>query len=283
MKRNHNHLKNLIRLVTMLTSGMLIFTSCQKVINVNLNTANPQLVIFGYVTDQPGIDTVKITTSGSYFTPGNYPNITNAVVIISDNTGLIDTLKQVDSGVYTVAPGFTGVSGHTYAMRALINGKEYDASSTMPEAVNIDSVSIYYISNTTDSNGYAVNDSNYHVRCFFQDPPGTGHYYRLQSTINGVVMDSLDDLTTTSDEFDAGTLINVRLRSVEPVQGSAVTVYLMCIDPGTYNFYSVVRSIAAAGNPVSTAVPQNPPSNITNGALGYFSAYTIRNETQVTP
>jgi hypothetical protein len=283
MKPSHIHLKNSVRLVVMLASAVLIFNSCQKVINLDLNTANPQLVIFGYVTDQPGIDTIKITKSGSYFNPGNYPNVTNATVIISDNMGVTDTLKQMDSGVYTVPPGFTGVSGHTYSLRALVNGKEYDASSTMPNAVTIDSVSIYSISTTTDSNGYAVNDTNYHVRCFFQDPPGTGHYYRLQSTINGVVMDSLDDLTITSDEFDAGTLINVRLRGVEPIQGSLVTVYLMSIDPGTYNFYDVVRTIASAGNPVSTAVPQNPPTNITNGALGYFSAYTMRSETQVAP
>jgi hypothetical protein len=268
----------------MLALTVIIFNSCQRVINLDLNTASPQVVIFGYVTDQPGIDTVKITKSGSYFNPGTYPTVTNATVIISDNASPVkDTLIQVDSGVYAVPPNFTGITGHTYTMRALVGGKEYDAVSSMPAAVNMDSISIYSIGTTTDSNGYAVNDTNFHVRCYFHDPAGIGNYYRLQAIVNGVIMDSLDEITVESDQFADGTQLNVRLRGIEPIQGSIVTVQLMSIDAGTYNFYTVLRSVASAGNPVSTAVPQNPPTNIIGGALGYFSAYPIRSETMTAP
>jgi hypothetical protein len=280
MRALKTNLKNLFRLALMLAAAAFIFTSCQKVIKLNLNTANALVVISGYVTDQPGFDTVKISLSGSYFNPGSYPKVTNAVVIISDNTGFIDTLVQVDSGVYA-APTMTGVPGRTYTMRALVNGKEYDAVSTMPAPVNIDSISIYLTGTINIVNG--VSDTTDHVRCYFRDPVGIGNYYMVQARINGLLLDSLDDFNLLSDQFEDGTEINRRLSNCNPILGQTVQVNLMCIDAGTYNYYEVVRGTASAGNPVSTAVPQNPPTNIVGGALGYFSAYPVRSMTQVAP
>ena len=70
MKRK-NMFSNFSKLTAMLIVTVLITGSCQKVIHVDLNNANPQLVIAGYVTNQPLVDTVVITKTGSYFTPGN--------------------------------------------------------------------------------------------------------------------------------------------------------------------------------------------------------------------
>ncbi|HWB64981.1 MAG TPA: DUF4249 family protein, partial [Chitinophagales bacterium] len=95
---------------------VVITGSCQKVINIDLQTANSIVVIQAYVTDQPGIDTVKLNYTGSYYNPGHYPAITNAVVVITDNTGAVDTFMQVDSGVYA-STHLTGIPGNTYTMK----------------------------------------------------------------------------------------------------------------------------------------------------------------------
>jgi hypothetical protein len=273
--------RNILHITITAIISLLITVSCQKVIHVDLNTANATVVIDGYVTDQPGIDTVKITMSGSYFTPGIYPRVTNARVIVSDNTGLTDTLVQVDSGIYTTTH-LVGVPGRTYTMKAFVNGKEYDAVSTMPAATNIDSVIAVETVNISNA---GVVDSYYRVRCFFPDPNnGQVNYYRLQLTLADTLLDSLDNLTLTNDKFSAGRQFNTRLRGPYKAHlGETAKVDLMSIDAGTYNYYSVVRSIASAGNPVSTAVPQNPPTNIIGGALGYFSAYAQRSQTIVIP
>ena len=68
-----------------------------------------------------------------------------------------------------------------------------------------------------------------------------------------------------------------------PTTSDIVKVNLMCIDPNIYNYFSVVKSITGKSNPVSTATPQNPPTNILGGALGYFSAYTLRSQTLIIP
>ena len=63
------------------------------------------------------------------------------------------------------------------------------------------------------------------LRCYFHDPIGTGHYYRVLGTINGVVLDSLDDFNLLSNEFDEGTEIDRRLSNCNPILGQNVTVY----------------------------------------------------------
>ena len=61
--------------------------SCEKVIDVDLSSVEPQIVIDGTITDQPGPYTVKISKTGDYFNPGAFPAVTGASVTISDNRG----------------------------------------------------------------------------------------------------------------------------------------------------------------------------------------------------
>jgi hypothetical protein len=51
-----------------------------------------------------------------------------------------------------------------------------------------------------------------------------------------------------------------------------VKVEMQCIDLGTYTYLSTFNE--ASGN--TNVTPYNPVSNISNNALGYFSAHTSR-------
>ncbi|HOY49299.1 MAG TPA: DUF4249 domain-containing protein, partial [Flavobacteriales bacterium] len=53
-----------------------------------------------------------------------------------------------------------------------------------------------------------------------------------------------------------------------------IFVELWGIDKGVYEYYNTLNSILGGAGP-SVASPANPTSNITGGAMGYFSAYTI--------
>jgi len=269
-----NMFGNWMKLAAMLVMGVLVTSACEKIIKVDLSTANSQLVIEGYVTDQPLADTVIITKTGSYFTPGNYPRVNGATVVVSDNTGVVDTFLQIDSGVY-VTQHLTGVPGRTYTMKTFVGGKEYDAVSTMPQPVALDSVQIYLVGSGSDT--------GYHIRAYFIDPPATGNYYMLQAYYNGVLQDSANNITLDNDEYTNGQIQDVRLRVPYPPTGDSVKVSLICLDYNTYNYFNVVKSITAAANPVSTAVPQNPPTNFLGGALGYFSAQSVRSKTSYVP
>ena len=91
MKNNYIFLKHGLPAVA--TFLVLALTSCEKVINIDLNTASPNIVIEGIIDNGPGPYRVKLSKTGSYFNQPVLPPVSGAQVIISDNTGIIDTLS----------------------------------------------------------------------------------------------------------------------------------------------------------------------------------------------
>jgi len=256
---------------------MIGISSCQKVISVDLNQSSPQLVIEGLVNDRGTIDSVNINMTGNYFTPSlKFPPVTGALVTISDDLGDMDTLSETSPGNY-YSPGPKGVPGRTYSLRVIENGKEFDALSTMPQEVTIDS---FYYEVTPQIFG----QTGYSFYLTFRDPPQPGNYYRIIPHISSIPQDSigggrggfqiLDDKLTNGNEityrFSVRSEIGNELQS-----GDTVSVDLECIDKSTYDYYSTLRDIIAADQSPTSLSPANPNTNLTNQALGYFSAYTI--------
>ena len=56
--------------------------------------------------------------------------------------------------------------------------------------------------------------------------------------------------------------------------GDSVSVQLQCIDENVYNYFRTLAQVL--NNSTLSTSPANPPSNLSNGALGYFSAYAVR-------
>ncbi len=252
-------------------------SSCQKVISIDLNQTNPQIVIEGLVNDQRGTDSVVVNMTGDYFTPSLYfPPVTNAIVIISDNAGNIDTLIEADSGTYC-STNPVGVPGRTYALKVVANGKEYNAVSSMPQKVTIDSLYELPSNNPFGEKGY-----DFYV--MFKDPPQMGNYYRIIPHISSISSDSItggrggtliyDDQLTNGNEvtiqFGIRTNHNNNLGP-----GDTVTVDLLSIDKATYDYYYTLRNIIASDQSPTSLSPANPNTNLTNGSLGYFSAYAM--------
>jgi hypothetical protein len=51
---------------------------------------------------------------------------------------------------------------------------------------------------------------------------------------------------------------------------------LQCIGNGAYEYFS---TLSQSSSGMQSSTPSNPASNFSNGALGYFSAYSVRSET----
>ena len=266
-----------ILVVLFLTSG---FYSCQKVVSVDLNQSNPQIVIEGLVTDQRGTDSVVVNMTGDYFTPTlNFPPVTGATVVISDDAGNMDTLKGVKNGVY-YSSNPQGIPGRTYAMKVIANGKEYDAVSSMPQKVNIDS---FYAVKATGPFGRR---SGYDFYVIFKDPPQLGNYYQIVPHANFIPADSLygdsGGIFLYDNEYTTGNEVSYRFRlGGTIVPGDTIGVDLLCIDKATYEYLQTLRTTIQTDRSPTSLAPSNPSTNISNGALGYFSAYTIDSKTLI--
>lgn len=246
--------------------GFLIisaFYGCKKVINVNLQNAGTQTVITGEVNNKPGPYTVSISKSVNYSSDNVFPPVSGAFVTITDN-GLVDTLSETSPGIYSTHT-IQGKPGNNYSLFVSIDNKIYKATSTMPDPVYLDSISFV-----------AGRDNNIYAVANFQDPPGVANYYQFIEYANGIQFSNGRGNSVFSDRLSDGRYINRVLYddSTDIKSGIVLKVQMNCIDENVYNYFDQLYQISGNGGGFASPTPANPTSNISGGALGYFSAYT---------
>ena len=239
---------------------IIVFSSCQKVIDLDLNSASPQIVIEGNVYDKTGPYLVKISQTVNFDESNVFPPVTGATVEISDDAGNSEVLIEASSGNY-ISSSLQGIPGRTYTLSVASNGKIYTATSTMPNPVNIDSIDL--------EKSMFGNDKLVSVN--FNDPANINNYYRLIEFINN---EQQPGFNVTDDNLNQGKIIRYSFMSAgngsKLVIGDNVTVWLESIDKGVYDYF---RTAGNDGGQSSS--PSNPTSNISNGALGYFNACSV--------
>lgn len=261
-----------LSLVLILSASLMLF-SCEKEIDVDLNDANPVLVIEGNVSDQPGPYTVKLTRSVNFDQPNAFPPVSGALVTVGDNVNGTEALTEVAPGVYQTST-LTGVPGRTYTLNVVDGGREYSASSQMYMPVPIDTVTVDIL----DFPG--SKDKVLSVK--FQDPAGISNYYRGIFTVNGRLSQAVNII---SDEFQDGDLITWTLfdEDLKFKSADTVSVILLSLDEPVFNYYQGLASLLGSSGFGQSAAPANPPTNVTNGALGYFSAYAMTTKSLIIP
>ena len=264
----------LIRTIIVLTffSAIGFLSGCQQVVSIDLNTANPRVVIEGNIKDQPGPYSVFLSMTGSYFDSTiATPPISYAQVVITDDQGNRDTLKEVTSGTYQSST-LVGVSGRTYMLSVKADGKEYTATSAMPTKVFIDS--LYAL----PRKGFG-GESGYDIYVIFKDPPELGNYYRINARSSAVIpADSIDGrrYRLFTDKLTNGNEMTERIRAGRNVSvGDTITIELCSIDKASYDYYHTLSDILSSDRSPTSLSPANPNSNISGNALGYFAAYTV--------
>ena len=250
----------------------LIVSGCQQVVTIDLNKANPHLVIEGNVSDQPGPYIVKLSKTGNYFVPDLvFPAVSNALVIVSDNLGQLDTLKETVAGTYQSST-LLGLPDRTYSLQVTAEGQPYDAASSMPTKVYIDS--LYALSRPAGRG-----EPGYDIYVTFKDPPEAGNYYRINASSSAPISaDSIDGkrYRLYTDKLTNGNEMQERIRAGRNVSaGDTITVELLSIDKATYDYFNTLSDILSSDQAATSLAPANPTSNISNGSLGYFAAYTI--------
>lgn len=243
---------------------LLALTSCQRVIDIQINPGSTLIVIEGNVVNVAGAQTVSISKTVPYNDANVYPAVSGANVTITTNN-VTYTLKETQPGQYSVS-NMRVKTGQEYLLIVKSDDKVYTSNSLMPVPVLLDSIGI-----TTLAIG---NKSVKTVSTFYHDPPGSVNQYRFVMYVNGV---QVKQIFTLSDELTNGRIVNTMLYQDDIVlkTGDRVDVEMQCIDINVYNYWYTLSQQGGNG-PTNSATPSNPISNLTNGALGYFSAHTTQ-------
>lgn len=250
---------------------VLLLASCEDIIEVDLDSIPPKMVIEGTINDQESQVEIKLSTTSDYFKPGENPAVSDAYVTITDEHGNITACEETAPGFFLSNP-FQVIENTTYTLEVQTGEEYYEAVCTMPERVDIDSMSYEPAPLYMEFEENAVQ-----VSCYFHDPEGIDNYYRMKVFVKGDENSSDHSKVVFNDDFVDGNMITIPWDSEGFFPLDTVVVELQTLDLATYDYYRTLFSILGGG--MGSSNPANPESNLSNDALGYFGAFTISRDT----
>ena len=248
--------------------------SCQKVINVKLNSADQKYVIEGEVNDGPGPYSVVVSRTKAFTENNSFDQVGGAEVIITDKTaGISDTLDETAPGLYQTSI-LAGVPGHTYVLSVRSGGQTFTATSAMPaQVVSIDTL----YTRPSDFGG-----DNIFMIAQYRDPVGAGNYYRARQWVNDSLVKGSrvrSDYATDGQTYKSQLSYEADEESGNPKIdiGDRISAELQCVNKDVYDYYRTLRDVTGE----NSATPANPLSNVTGGALGIFNTCTSRKKSGI--
>lgn len=79
-------------------ASALTICSCEDVIELDLKNSEPKLVVESFITDSDQPLTVKLSKSTGFYSQSELPTVSGALVILSDNNQITDTLIESGKG-----------------------------------------------------------------------------------------------------------------------------------------------------------------------------------------
>lgn len=257
-------------------------TSCLDVVSVDIPEGKPLLAVEGAITDQPAPCVVKLTKTVPYFNGEPAPAVRGATVVLTDDQGQRETLREQSPGEYVSTGVVQGRIGGRYTLRIEAEGEQYEAETEIRRTPVIDSLGVEFKEASTGI------DEGYYVLYYGPETPGVGDYYRFRVYRNGRLLNQPQDLIVSSDELVDGNYIGaVELNNDPFSQNDRIRVELNSI-PRDYFFF--LNEVATQINNVGlfASPPANVRTNIRNRnpssdkqAVGYFAGFTVRTDSVV--
>lgn len=247
--------------VILLIMLLLGLSACEEVIDIKLKDADQVLVIEGGVSNSETTHYVYISKTVPFSSNStNNPQSGANVKIQEEGSSAARTFSEVSPGRYRIN-NYQASPGRTYKLTVTFENEQYEATSTMPPPIAIDS-----IGTVTDS---FFGDEEKTVAVVYQDPPGEKNYFRYLVSVNGKPSNFV---FAYNDKFNDGKKVqrNLYHEDLDLAVGDYVEVEQHCIDQAVYTYFNGIQS----NNPGSAA-PANPTSNFNKGVLGYFSAHSV--------
>lgn len=261
-------MKNIKKVIALI--GLILFSGCEKVVDIDLNTMEPKLVIDANIKWQKGtignVQTIKLSTTSSYYDT-QIPTVSGATVFITDATNTVFNFVESNVAGSYICSDFTPVLNRNYTLTVISNGSTYTATETLKPVPQIDRIE--QVNNT----GFSGKDIE--IKTYYSDDGTTEDYYlfKFKPSYTAIpIYFAQEDLN-----FQGNQIFGLyRSDKLKPGQNFDVT--LMGISKQYYNYMRILISIA--GN--STGSPFQSPSatvrgniiNTTDDAnypLGFFS------------
>lgn len=262
--------KPIIFFITLFTA--LVFTSCEEVIDVDLNTAAPRLVVDAALQWEKGTSgnnqRIKLSTTTGFFNQV-IPTVSGATVFVENSSGTIFPFEEtvVNSGEY-LCSNFVPELNETYTLTIVNNGITYTATEKLIPVPIVDKIE------QKDDAGFG--GGNIEIKFFYTDNGLTNDFYLFRTKLSTF---TIPEYSVSRDDFYQGNQLFSIYSNEDIKSGDEIDFTINGISEGYFNYMQVLLSIAGSasgGGPF-----QSPPAtvrgnivntnNIDNYVLGFFS------------
>jgi hypothetical protein len=254
-------------------ASILILTSCEEVIEIDLNSANQVLVAEGQIVKDSMV-WIKLSYTSDYFNNEEAIFEENASIVLSTGNNNSDILTNIGNGIYT-GNTLLGEVGENYTLDITTDEDRYTAGSTLMPPSEIYEIVV------TESNLQrpGQDEISYSLEIKFKDVTATDDFYMMKFFIN-VWLDSyalVDDKIFLVDDTISYPVIRKSF-----YENDEIIVRLHTVDNGTFNYYNQLSDAISDGmGPGGSSTPYNPTSNFGENVLGYFAAWSYVSDTVV--
>ena len=245
---------------------VFFFTSCEEVIEVELDDAPPRLVIeasINWIKETSGQSQfVRLSTTAPYFDT-EIPPVNNAEVFITDDEGnQFDFIEDGNSGFY-YTQNFIPQLNKTYYLTVITEGETYTAEETLLPVSDLEYVS--------QQNGEIFSEEYIEIKAYFNDPVEEENYYFYSFYAeNDTTINVQEDRLVNGNEMFA------YFNSEELKPGDEVEINLYGVSKRYFTYINTLLSqTGESGGPFETQ-PATVRGNIVNTtnpenfAFGYF-------------
>jgi len=280
------------RLIEILSVAVILASSCSEPYDLQRKSDGiTYLAVEAYLTDDPSVQSVKLTESVPYIGDEEVQGVSGARVTVSfrDET-VVYRENPYEKGLYNAPENFCGEPGVTYSLRIERTGEDgtakvYEATETMPvHGLTVEKIDYKYSTESSDSTWY--------IGFWGKDDPKPD-YYLVTSAINGEMYPmykayGMDDYYFSGAEVK-GYPVSVQTRTWEKARdygyytkpfetGDILTMMFYEVTPGFSDFFTVLsENVANISIPILSSQPANLPCNIKGeNVTGYFGVCSIK-------
>lgn len=277
---------------TTILAGLFIILfsiSCEDPIDVDSGFEGPQIVVDGWITNEPETQVISITESQDFFDNRLPTGIENAIVTVTNGTQTHFFTHSVDGRYEWTPPAGEGIGvvGDELILGISIDETVLVSRTMINRVPEIDSISIFF-----EEEAFGA-DPGLFAEVYATDFPGKGDTYWVKSYRNDTLLNRPRELNIIFDAtFDAGTDID-GTTFIRPLRfavnalddngiprdlnnGDRVRSEIYSISNEAFQFLQIVQEQTSNGDNTIFALPiANARSNIFdqngNPALGIFN------------
>jgi hypothetical protein len=252
-----------LRYICFLSISILLLSSCEDVIQLDLESTESRIVIEASLNASNQTATVFISKTNDFYDNAEPERVSGATITLQGETGDTYAFSEASPGTY-VAENVIASPGETFSLAVDVEDMVYEATTTVPSAANLKE-----ITQSDFPAGPFGDEGAILLSAIWDDPAGIENFYRVRSYVDDIFQ--ADTYTVLDD--------NIRGDGEEittPIQkgfdeNTSVTLELLSTDEAYYDYFFQVASLSGEGG--NSTTPYNPKGNFSNNALGYFGIF----------